>query len=124
MTENRKVNRPLLSLYILCLLWGCKPDPQAAGGPLPFDQAQWVTKEGRDYPYRERMVDAVLYSDTLRKLKKGELLQRLGTPDREQDGHLYYTIAQNRLGFWTLNQKSIVIKLNGAEGVEWIKLYE
>lgn len=116
--------RFLLLACILCVFWGCKPDPRVTGEPLPFDQAQWITKEGQDYPYRERMVHAVLYSDTLRKLQKQELLERLGNPDREQEGHLYYTISQNRLGFWTLNQRSIVIKLNDENGVEWIKLYE
>ena len=35
---------------------------------------------------------------------------------------MYYTVVENRLGFRTLNQKSIVIKLRADQTVEWIKL--
>ena len=81
-------------------------------------------KEGAIYPFRDQMVDAVLYSDTLRKLNKVELLEWLGKPDREQENHLYYTIRENRLGLWTLQLKSLVVKIDKEDSVEWIKLYE
>ena len=92
--------------------------------PLTKSNGKRKTREGASYACRDQMVDAVLYSDTLRSLKRAELLLRLGKPDREQEGHLYYTVAENRLGFWTLNQKSIVIKLKADDSVEWIKLHE
>ena len=103
---------------------GCKPEPKIRDGQIPFDREQWGMKAGPSYIYRDQMVDAVLYSETLRNVKRTTLLEWLGKPDREQEGHLYYTILENRLGFWTLNQKAIVIKLKADNSVEWIKLHE
>ncbi len=117
-------SRFLLLLCTLTFLWGCGSDPKTPDGQIPFDREGWAIKAGTSYAYRDQMVDAVLYSDTLRRLKRPELLEWLGEPDREQDGHLYYTIFENRLGFWTLNQESIVIKLRADHTVEWIKLHE
>lgn len=117
-------NRFAIPLLTLTLLWGCKSEPKLPDAQIPFDRKQWGLKAGPSYSYREQMVDAVLYSDTLRTLKRDKLLEWLGEPDREEEGHLYYTIVENRLGFWTLNQKSIVIKLKEDNTVEWIKLHE
>jgi len=116
--------RFIIVLFGAYLAWGCQSDPGIPDAQIPFDREQWKTKAGASYAYREQMVYAVLYSDTLRSLRREELLLRLGKPDREQEGHLYYTVAENRLGFWTLTQKSIVIKLKADETVEWIKLHK
>lgn len=113
-----------IALCTAFLAWGCQSDPGIPDAQIPFDREQWELKSASSYTYRDQMVDAVLYSDTLRSLKRAELLEWLGNPDREQEGHLYYTIAENRLGFWTLNKKSIVIKLKTDDSVEWIKLHE
>ena len=117
-------NRFTMSLLTLLVLWGCTSEPKVADAQIPFDANLWGMKAGSSYSHREQMVDAVLYSDTLRTLKRDKLLEWLGEPDREEKGHLYYTIVENRLGFWTLNQKSIVIKLKADTAVEWIKLHE
>jgi hypothetical protein len=117
-------DRITITLLTLVFLWGCKSEPEIPDGQIPFDREQWKVKKGPSYIYRDQMVDAVLYSDTLRTLKREKLLERLGEPDREEKGHLYYTIVENRLGFWTLNQKSIVIKFRADDSVEWIKLHE
>ena len=122
--KNSMLYQFFLVFFTASFLWGCTSDPKIPDGQIPFDREQWAMKTGPGYLYRDQMVDAVLYSDTLRSLKREELLLRLGKPDREQEGHLYYTVAENRLGFWTLNQKSIVIKLKADESVEWIKLHE
>ena len=111
-------------LFTAFLAWGCQSDPGIPDAQIPFDRAQWGMKEGSSYRYRDQMMDAVLYGDTLRGLKRDGLLEILGAPDREQEGHLYYTVSENRLGFWTLNKKSIVIKLKADDSVEWIKLHE
>ena len=122
--KNSMLYQFFLVFFTASFLWGCTSDPKTPDGQIPFDREQWAMKTGPAYIYRDQMADAVLYSDTLRTLSRGELLKWLGEPDREEKGHLYYTVVENRLGLWTLNRKSIVIKLKADHTVEWIKLHE
>ena len=57
-----------------------------------FDKIKWKTKENRDYPYRDKMLDYLMTSDTLKKLKKEEVLNLLGQPDRIDSAYLFYRI--------------------------------
>ena len=70
------------------------------------------------------MVHDILYTDTVRALGKAEILELLGEPNRINEGHLYYLVAEKRMGFWTLHTKALVIKLENDSTVEWIKLHE
>lgn len=92
---------------------------------MAFAKSKWTTREGKDYPYREKMVNDILYNDTIRTLKKDEILALLGEPtyDRKDTNYLYYMIDQKRLGPWPLHTTSMVIKFSGNE-VEWIKIHE
>ena len=91
-----------------------------------FDSNKWKVKQGKDYPYRDKMLNDILYTDTFRKLNKTELLIELGNPSyyREDKSYLHYIITQKRLFFWPLHTKVLVIKLKDDETVEWIKLHE
>jgi hypothetical protein len=89
-----------------------------------FHKTKWRIKEGDDYLYRDQMVNDILYNDTIRTLSADEVLELLGKPDRTNEGHLYYKITETSLGFWTLNQKTLVIKLSPDDSIEWIKLHE
>lgn len=91
---------------------------------ISFDKSKWKTKKGRDYPYRDLMVNQIVYNDTLRMKNKDEILELLGEPDRMNDGHLYYMVAQKRLGFWPLHTKSLVIKLSNDSTIQWIKIHD
>ena len=91
---------------------------------MTFDKTKWRFEEGLDYPYRDQMVNDVLYNDTIRSLDKDEILELLGDPDRINEGHLYYTIAKKRMGLWTLHAKTMVIKLKENDAIEWIKIHE
>lgn len=97
------------------------PEP---AGEMKFDEAKWKTKDGEDYPFRDKMLNDVIYNDTLRALRKGAILDVLGEPDRTNDDYLYYTISRKRLGFWTLHAKTMVIKFSGDDTIEWIKIHE
>lgn len=90
---------------------------------IPFDKTKWGVKEGKKYPYRELMLDAVLYSDSIRTLKEDKIIDLLGSPDYTKDNHLYYRIKENRFGAWTLSTKTIVIKLTEDGSVDWIKTH-
>jgi len=79
-----------------------------------FDKVKWRTKSNADYPNRNKMLTALMSSDTLKRLKKEEVVQLLGEPDRRDNAYLFYTVAQERLGFFPLHTKTLVIKINDS----------
>lgn len=91
---------------------------------ISFDKLKWRTKEGSDYPYRDQMLDALVYNDTIRELSKDEIILLLGEPDRINDGYLYYMIAQKRMGSWPIHTKTMVIKTSEDNTIDWIKIHE
>ena len=91
---------------------------------IQFDKSKWGSKEGKDYPYRDQMLDDLVYNDTVRSLSKDEILDLLGEPDRRNDGYLYYMVDQKRIGSWPLHTKSLVIKLSDDSTIDWIKIHD
>ena len=91
---------------------------------IGFDRGKWAEKDGRDYPYRDQMLNDLVYNDTVRSLNEDQILDLLGKPDRMTDGHLYYQIDQKHLGAWVIHTKTLVIKLAGDSKVEWMKIHE
>jgi len=89
-----------------------------------FDQTKWKVKDGSDYPYRDQMLNDLLYNDSVRTLVKYEIIALLGEPDRTNEGHLYYMVAQKRLGAWPLHTKTLVIKLSEDNTIDWMKVHE
>ena len=89
-----------------------------------FNQNDWAIKTDDGYPYRAAMLDDVVFNKRIRALKKDSLMVVLGRPDRKNENYLYYLIDQNRIGFWPLNTKTMVIKLSDSLSIEWIKIHE
>jgi len=124
-----------IALYIgLLLLCGfaCSNDKksksdieeQGKESEIQFDKSKWSSKDGADYPFRDQMLNDLIYNDTVRMLDENEILNLLGEPDRSTDGYLYYMIAQKRLGSWPLHTKSLVIKFSNDSTIEWMKIHE
>ena len=90
---------------------------------ISFDRKKWMEKEGSSYSFRNQMVRDVLYNDTIRTLNKQELIQLLGEPSKTVNRHMYYDISKKRLGLWTVKARSLVVKVDSLEAIEWIKLY-
>jgi hypothetical protein len=90
---------------------------------ISFDHAKWSIKEHGLYPHRKQMLDDVIYNDSIRSLDKTQILQLLGKPDRENEGHLYYMIDQKRALYFPLNTKTLVIKFNSEKHIEWMKIH-
>ena len=110
----------------LSLLCACNPSEEekiSNSKPL-FDSEKWQIKDGSVYPYREELVNSVLYTDTIRSLDKKTALELMGEPDRVNENYVYYIIDESKLGLWTLHSSSVVIKFNEQDSVEWIKLHE
>jgi hypothetical protein len=95
------------------------------GSEMLFDKEKWQMKDGKDFPYRAKMLNDVVYNDTIRSLNRAELLEMLGAPSYYGDDEhfLYYLISQKRLGLWPLSTKSMVIKMSDDDTVEWIKIH-
>jgi len=91
---------------------------------IELNKVNWNKKEADDYLYRELLIDSVIENKELRSLGQNELLNVLGEPNRMENNHLYYTISQKKLGFWPLNQKTLVIKYSESDTITWIKIHE
>lgn len=120
----------IVILLVLCL--SCSShreklsdeDKDMPGSEISFDKEKWSVKEGKDYPFREAMLNDLVYNDTVRSLNTYEILDLLGEPDRTNENHLYYMIDQKRLGSWAIHTKTMVIKFTDDNTVEWIKIHE
>lgn len=99
-------------------------DGHVADPEVAFDKTKWEAKEGKDYPFRESMLNDILYGDTVRSQTGDGVLDLLGKPDRTNEDYLYYMIAQKRIGSWPLHTKTLVIKLTENDTVEWIKIHD
>ena len=91
---------------------------------VTFDSVQWRTQDGHTYPYREAMLDDLVYNSDYRKLKKDEVLKWLGEPTRVDGNFLFYRIKDRRIGLWTLHAKTLVIKFYENDYIEWMKIHE
>lgn len=117
-------------MLLLCC-YACSDDKTSESDPqiqdseseLKFEKSRWSSKDGRDYPFRDQMLSGLIYNDTVRTLNKSEILELLGEPERSSEGHLYYMVAQKRIGSWPLHTKSLVIKFS-SDTIEWMKIHE
>ena len=91
---------------------------------LVFDKTKWQTKEGRNYPFRDKMVNDVVYNDTIRSLQQSQIIDLFGEPDRSNDNYIYYLIKQERLLFWPLHSKFMVVKFKDDSTVDWIRIHQ
>jgi hypothetical protein len=122
----------IVLLFVSCI--ACKSDGDKnaenegmkQGIDMVFDKVKWEMKDGEAYPYREKMLNDVVYNDTIRTLNKDEILNLLGEPTyyRTDKNYLHYLITKTRLGFWTLHTKTMVIKFSEENTIEWIKIHE
>lgn len=77
--------------YILLLLLSClacnnateenteKPE-NITTTDIAFDRTKWATKDGADYPYRDKMLNDIVHNNTLRALNKDGIIDMLGEP--------------------------------------------
>jgi len=120
----------IVFLFVFC--FACKSDREEnvenkkrnKDSEMVFDKEKWKVKEGKDYPYRDKMINDIVYNDTIRMLNKEQLLKLLGKPDYIKESHLYYRIIETRIGNWAIKTKTMVIKLIEDRSIEWIKIHE
>lgn len=114
----------LLLLFFACLI-ACKNSTSGDNRQkLAFERIKWTTKDGLDYPYRDKMLDDLMNHYELHGVKKDSLLRLLGSPDRIDSNYLFYQISQQRVGLFPIHTKTLVIKLNSDSALEWRKIHE
>ena len=91
---------------------------------VEFDAVKWNMKEDNDYPYRDSMLNDVMNNDAIRQLKGIEVIALLGDPTRIDSLYLFYRIKEKRIKFFTLNAKTLVIKLNEDSTINWMRIHE
>lgn len=91
---------------------------------LAFAKAQWKIKNDMDYPYRNKMRNDLITNDRLKRLKKDEIINQLGQPDRIDSAYLFYRIAQERIGFFPLHTKTLVIKLSNDSAANSVMIHQ
>jgi len=113
-----------LLVIFLVGFFACKNKP-SENQYEKFDKVKWATKEGKVYPYRDKMITYLIDNQKLKGIKKGEVLNLLGPPNRTDTNYLFYTVAQRFLGDIPvpLHTRSLVIKFN-KDTVEWRKIHE
>ncbi|WP_347838809.1 hypothetical protein [uncultured Draconibacterium sp.] len=122
----------LLSIIVFVLGLACSTElenyekgmTEKPPSELTFDKTLWLEKNGKKYPYRDKMLNDVVYNDTIRSLKKTEIIDLLGQPDRSNEDYIYYLVKQERLFFWPLHSKFMVVKFEPDSSVEWIRIHQ
>jgi hypothetical protein len=91
---------------------------------MTFDRAKWNAKDSDDYLYRDKMLASLMIGDTLNRLNRKEVLELLGEPDRSDGSYLFYTVRQERISFFPLHTKTLVLKLSNNGKVKSILIHE
>ncbi|RYY46295.1 MAG: hypothetical protein EOO06_14780 [Chitinophagaceae bacterium] len=113
---------PGFLLTLILLLSACK-SKETAPVQQKFDAGQWKLKVGNDFPHREGMLQDLIDNEKIKGLKEPALLEKLGQPDRTENGHFYYRISQKRIGLLPLSTRTLVIKFGSDSTVEWRKIH-
>ncbi len=108
----------------LLILFSCREKKEEAPKPLPFNTAQWSETKGRDHPWRTAMLPDLLEHVKLHGLHRDSVLNLLGPPEREENGHLFYRLSEKRMGDVVLHARTLVIKFRPDSTVEWRKIHQ
>ncbi|MGN6531995.1 MAG: hypothetical protein ACTHK0_09605 [Ginsengibacter sp.] len=81
--------------------------------------------KGTEYPYRNRMVKDLIANQSLKGLKKEDVISLLGEPTRTDSSYLFYMVDQTLFAnFFPLHTKTLVIKIGKDSTVEWRKIHQ
>lgn len=120
--------KKIFLLLLISSLTACKKtteeDKSNPQTELSFNKEKWAIKEADDYPYRENMLNDLITNVTLKGITKAQVTALLGTPDRTDNDYLFYTVAQERVGFFTLHATTLVLKLDKNGTVAWRKIHQ
>lgn len=114
-------------IAICCFACGENQKPKehhTDSSAMPFDFVKWHMQVNSEYPFREKMYKDLVYSNMLKKLNRQEIFALLGQPTRTDSLYLFYRVAENKIGLFTLHTTTVVIKLNEQDSVEKVLIHE
>ncbi|MBS1731905.1 MAG: hypothetical protein JST02_01290 [Bacteroidetes bacterium] len=112
-------------LFVTLFCWSCDHNrKQSSGADEKFDSAKWMVNTDGKFPHRDAMLNDLLANSTLQRKKRAEVLRLLGEPTREDNGYLFYLVSQEKIGFFPLHTKTLVIKFTEYKVVEWVKIHK
>lgn len=120
----------ILIAVLALALFACRPNEKSEGKSTPattdngFSKTKWLEKNSDGYLYRDKLLDGLIASGTLKKMDKQEVLRFLGQPDRSDKNYLFYTVAQKKIGFFPLHTKTMVIELDTVNHVKTVKIHQ
>lgn len=114
-------------VLLILLLLACLSCKNKSGGQSQekFDKIKWAIKEDKKYPYRDKMLNDLVYKQKLKGVRKEEVIDMLGQPNRTDTNYFFYIVDESFFGDLPvpIHSKSLVIKfLNDT--VEWRKIKE
>lgn len=114
-----------LIFFSIMICISCQHKAKEATTPEKFEKIKWQTGVDGEYPFREKMLPDLLYTDIIRRLKRDSILSLLGEPTRKDTNFLFYRVKQqNFAGMIPLHTKTLVIKFAKDSSVTWIKIHE
>ncbi len=86
---------------------------------MAFDKNKWSIKKDDDYPYRDSMLNDIIVTKLVKGLKPDKVIALLGEPERIDTNFMFYRISQERLGFWPIHTKTLVLEFGPDTTVKY-----
>ncbi|RTY89131.1 hypothetical protein [Flavobacterium sp. GT3R68] len=91
---------------------------------MAFDKTKWNTKNDMGYAHRNDMLNDLIINKKLKRLKKEEVLEMLGSPERSDSQYLFYKISEKRIGLFPLHVKTLVILISADTTANKVMIHE
>ena len=115
--------RKYFPVFLLCCL-ACTHKKQEISGEK-FDKAKWITQSGKEYPYRDLMLNDLIANKRLTGLKRDSILNMLGQPNRSDTNYIFYSIEQTLLaGIFPVHTTMLVVEFAADSTVRSSKIYQ
>ncbi len=114
-------------LILMTLLSSCKcNNSQAPKEPdvVRFDKIKWQQKDDQGYTYRDKMAGDLITSKTLDGLKRADVLNLLGNPDRNEQNYLFYELLEEKAYGFSLNKKVMLVYIGADSVVENVSVLD
>jgi hypothetical protein len=99
-------------LILMTLLTSCKCNTSSIPKEpkvISFDKIKWKQKDDQGYTYRDEMVNDLIKNRTLEGLKKADVINLLGNPDKIDQNVLTYEILEQKSYGFQFNKKIMVL---------------
>lgn len=106
-------------LILMTLLGSCKcnnSQPPKEPEVIRFDKIKWQLKDDQGYTYRDHMATDLITNRTLEGLKRADVLNLLGNPNKNDQNYLFYDLLEEKAYGFSLNKKVMLVYI-GADSV-------